>query len=298
MKIGTYNVNSIGSRLSNLLEWLAREAPDVACLQELKAPDNRFPAAAIRKAGYGCIWHGQMSWNGVAILAKGVEPVEIRRGLPGDPNDTHSRYLEAEVHGITVACLYLPNGNPQPGPKFDYKMKWFERLLVQAQSLYGAPSPVVLCGDYNVVPTDFDIYNPASWKKDALLQPAPRAAYQTLLQQGWTDAIRSLHPDERIYTFWDYFRNHWARDAGLRIDHLLLNAAATKRLVAANVDKWVRGQEHASDHAPAWVELSDAAPAAAKPRKSAVPRARSKARPAGMEVAGQPARLRPRKRKN
>ena len=279
MKIGTYNVNSIGSRLTNLLEWLEREAPEIACLQELKTPDNRFPAAAIRKAGYGCIWHGQVSYNGVAILAKGIEPVEMRRGLPGDPDDAHSRYIEAEVHGITVACLYLPNGNPQPGPKFDYKLKWFERLIEHATTLFRLPRPVVLCGDFNVVPTDFDIYNPASWKKDALLQPAPRAAYQRLLGQGWTDAIRTLHPEERVYTFWDYFRNHWARNAGLRIDHLLLNEPAAARLLAADVDRWVRGQEHASDHAPAWVELSDAGPAVHASAKTGMEVASSTARP-------------------
>ncbi|HVY81461.1 MAG TPA: exodeoxyribonuclease III [Steroidobacteraceae bacterium] len=283
MKIGTYNVNSIGSRLTNLLEWLEREAPEIACLQELKTPDNRFPAAAIRKAGYGCIWHGQVSYNGVAILAKGVEPVEIRRGLPGDPDDTHSRYIEADVYGIRVGCLYLPNGNPQPGPKFDYKLKWFERLIEYAQTLYRLQQAVVLCGDFNVVPTDFDIYNPASWKKDALLQPATRAAYQRLLAQGWTDAIRKRHPDERIYTFWDYFRNHWARNAGLRIDHLLLNEPAAARLVAADVDRWVRGREHASDHAPAWVELSDSGPAVRADVAT------------GMEVAPAPTRSRARK---
>jgi exodeoxyribonuclease-3 len=255
MKIATYNVNSIGSRITNLLEWLEREAPDVVCLQELKAPDNRFPAAAIRKAGYGCIWHGQVSYNGVAILAKGREPVETHRGLPGDPDDLHSRYIEAEIGDITVGCLYLPNGNPQPGPKFEYKLKWFDRLIAHAEPMYSYERPVILCGDYNVVPTDFDIYNPSSWKKDALLQPESRAAFQRLLAQGWTDAIRKLHPEERIYTFWDYFRNHWQKNSGLRIDHLLLNEAATKRLVAANVDRWVRGQEHASDHAPTWVEL-------------------------------------------
>lgn len=278
MKIATFNVNSIGSRLTNLLEWLAREAPDVACLQELKAPDNRFPAAAVRQAGYGCIWHGQMSYNGVAILLRGRQPVETRRGLPGDPDDTHSRYIEAEVDDLLIGCLYLPNGNPQPGPKFDYKLKWFERLITHAESLYSMKRPVVLCGDFNVVPTDFDIYNPASWKKDALLQPAPRAAYQRLLKQGWTDSIRTLHPEERIYTFWDYFRNHWERNGGLRIDHLLLNEAATKRLVAANVDRWVRGQPHASDHAPTWVELSDpgmnvaAKPVRARKKKSTATR--------------------------
>jgi exodeoxyribonuclease-3 len=256
MKIATYNVNSIGSRITNLLEWLGRESPDVVCLQELKAPDNRFPAAAIRQAGYGCIWHGQISYNGVAILAKGQEPKETHRGLPGDPEDLHSRYIEAEIGDVTVACLYLPNGNPQPGPKFEYKLKWFERLIKHAAPMYSYERPVIICGDYNVVPTDFDIYNPSSWKKDALLQPESRDAYRRLLAQGWTDAIRKLHPDERIYTFWDYFRNHWQKNSGLRIDHLLLNEPATKRLVAANVDRWVRGQEHASDHAPTWVELA------------------------------------------
>ena len=255
MKIATYNVNSIGSRITNLLEWIERESPDVVCLQELKAPDNRFPAAAIRKAGYGCIWHGQTSYNGVAILAKGREPVETRRGLPGDPDDLHSRYIEAEIGDLTVACLYLPNGNPQPGPKFDYKLKWFERLIVHAEPMYRYERPVIICGDFNVVPTDFDIYNPSSWKKDALLQPESRDAYRRLLEQGWTDAIRKMHPEERIYTFWDYFRNHWQKNSGLRIDHLLLNEPASRRLTAANVDRWVRGQEHASDHAPTWVQL-------------------------------------------
>jgi exodeoxyribonuclease-3 len=257
VKVATYNVNGVSSRLHALVAWIKREWPDVVCLQELKAPDNAFPAVPLRQIGYGAIWHGQASWNGVAILAKGVQPIEVRRGLPGDPDDTHSRYLEAQVHGLTVACLYLPNGNPQPGPKFDYKLKWFERLIEHAKSLIDAEQPVILAGDYNVVPTDFDIYDPKSWKKDALLQPAPRAAYQRLLAQGWTDSLRVKHPDERIYTFWDYFRNHWARNAGLRIDHLLLNRTLAPRLVDANVDGWVRGEAHASDHAPTWVELSD-----------------------------------------
>jgi exodeoxyribonuclease-3 len=255
MKIATFNVNGIGSHLANLLEWLARESPDVACLQELKAPDNRFPAKAIRDAGYGAIWHGQQSWNGVALLAKGTDPIESRRGLPGDPKDTHSRYLEAAVEGVLIGCLYLPNGNPQPGPKFEYKLAWFERLIRYAKDLAVLPHPVVLAGDFNVVPTDFDIYNPASWKKDALLQPRSREAYQRLLATGWTDSIRSLNPDERIYTFWDYFRNHWQRNAGLRIDHLLLNAAVRSRLADAGVDSWVRGEPHPSDHAPAWITL-------------------------------------------
>jgi exodeoxyribonuclease-3 len=258
LKVATYNVNGIGARQSNLLDWLRRESPDIACLQELKAPDERFPAAALAGIGYGAIWHGQQSWNGVAILAKGIAPVETRRGLPGDPDDTHSRYLEATVGALTIGCLYLPNGNPQPGPKFEYKLAWFDRLIRYAKRLYASKGVVVLCGDFNVVPTDFDIYNPKSWKKDALLQPESRDAYARLLKQGWVDAIRTQHPDERIYTFWDYFRNHWERNGGLRIDHLLLNAAAARLLQRTGVDRWVRGEPHASDHAPAWVELSEA----------------------------------------
>ncbi len=267
MKIATYNVNGIGARLPNLLDWLRREQPEVACLQELKAPDERFPAAELASIGYGAIWHGQRSWNGVAILAKGSSPIEKRRGLPGHPDDSHSRYIEADVGDFTVGCLYLPNGNPQPGPKFDYKLAWFERLIGHAKKLYASKRPVVLAGDYNVVPTDFDIYNPASWKKDALLQPESRAAYERLLKQGWTDAIRFKHPEERIYTFWDYFRNHWARNGGLRIDHLLLNKPASAMLRDANVDRWVRGEPHASDHAPTWAELAKGRkPARAKRR--------------------------------
>jgi exodeoxyribonuclease-3 len=283
VKVATYNVNGVSSRLNELIGWLTREWPDIVCLQELKAPDNAFPAVPLRKIGYGAIWHGQASWNGVAILAKGVQPVETRRGLPGDPDDTHSRYLEAEVNGLTVASLYLPNGNPQPGPKFDYKLKWFERLIGHASSFIDAPHPVILAGDYNVVPTDFDIYDPKSWKKDALLQPAPRAAYQRLLAQGWTDSLRVKHPDERIYTFWDYFRNHWPRNAGLRIDHLLLNKTLAPRLLEANVDRWVRAEPHASDHAPTWVELADASKKSAqkvvkKPVKKKTPAQRTQRR--------------------
>lgn len=258
MRIATFNVNGINGRLERLLEWLEETQPDVACLQELKAPQDKFPEAAIAKAGYGAIWHGQSRWNGVAILARGCDPVETRRGLPGDPDDTHSRYIEAAVNGVLVGCLYLPNGNPQPGPKFDYKLRWFERLNAHAAELIATGLPVVLAGDYNVVPTDFDIYNTRSWKDDALLQPEPRAAYAELLAQGWTDAIRALHPDEPIYTFWDYFRNAWGRNAGLRIDHLLLSPVAAERLRAAGVDRAVRAREKASDHAPAWVELADA----------------------------------------
>jgi exodeoxyribonuclease-3 len=256
MKIATFNVNGIRSRLPHLLEWLAKEAPDVACLQELKAPDTSFPIAAIKEAGYGALWHGQSSWNGVAILAKGADPTEIRRGLPGDPDDTHSRYIEAEVRGLRIGCLYLPNGNPQPGPKFDYKLAWFERLIQHAKSLQAGSAPVILTGDFNVVPTDFDIYDPKSWRNDALLQPQVRAAYQRLLAQGWTDALRARHPEESIYTFWDYFRQHWQRNRGLRIDHLLLSADLAEHLVDSNVHTWVRGLPKASDHAPTWVEIS------------------------------------------
>jgi exodeoxyribonuclease III len=257
MKIATFNVNGINSRLPGLLEWLAKDSPDIVCLQELKAPDEGFPALAMQQAGYGAVWHGQRSWNGVAILAKGATPVQLRRGLPGDPDDTHSRYLEADVNGLVVGCLYLPNGNPQPGPKFEYKLAWFERLIQHAAQLYASGKPVVLAGDYNVVPTDSDIYDPKGWRKDALLQPESRDAWQRLLAQGWVDALRARHPGERIYTFWDYFRNHWQRNAGLRIDHLLLNGELAPRLVAANVDSWVRGQQKASDHAPTWVEIAD-----------------------------------------
>lgn len=257
MKIATFNVNGITSRLPRLLEWLEKESPDIVCLQELKALDTGFPIVPIRAAGYGAIWHGQRSWNGVAILAKDEEPVEIRRGLPGDPDDTHSRYIEAKVKDIVVGCLYLPNGNPQPGPKFDYKLAWFERLIEHAKGLFKLKQPVVLAGDYNVVPADFDIYNPKSWRKDALLQPESRDAYQRLLAQGWIDAVRHCHPDEQIYTFWDYFRDHWKRNAGLRIDHLLLNKPLAARLKDANVDRWVRDQPKPSDHAPTWIEVSE-----------------------------------------
>jgi exodeoxyribonuclease-3 len=255
LKLATYNINGIRPHLQHLLEWLEKESPDIACLQELKATDVQFPAAAIRKAGYGVVWHGQQSWNGVAILAKGVEPIELRRGLPGDPDDTHSRYIEAAVDGMLVCCLYLPNGNPQPGPKFDYKLKWMDRLIEHAKTLYSCGQPVVMAGDYNVVPTDLDIYNPRSWLKDALLQPASRERYQRLLDQGWTDAIRTHYQNGRIYTFWDYFRQHWEKNSGLRIDHLLLNPQSAPRMVEAGVDTWVRGREKPSDHAPTWIVL-------------------------------------------
>ncbi|MBV8378169.1 MAG: exodeoxyribonuclease III [Verrucomicrobia bacterium] len=255
LKIATFNINGIRSRLAALLEWLKREAPDIVCLQELKAPDAAFPIREIQAAGYGAIWHGQVSWNGVAILAQGIEPQETRRGLPGGHGDTHSRYLEAVAHGVIVGCLYLPNGNPQPGPKFDYKLAWFERLIQYAAAHCDSGHPVVLAGDYNVVPTDEDIYNPRSWLKDALLQPESRDCYRRLLAQGWTDSIRARYPNDRIYTFWDYFRQHWQKNSGLRIDHLLLNAQLAPRLCGAGVDRWVRDQVHASDHAPTWIQL-------------------------------------------
>jgi exodeoxyribonuclease-3 len=255
VKIATFNVNGINGRLPRLLEWLEESKPDVACLQEVKAPQDKFPESAIAKAGYGAIWQGQSRWNGVAILARGCDPVETRRCLPGDPEDEQARYIEAAVTGVLVGCLYLPNGNPQPGPKFDYKLAWFERLNAYAAELLNADVPVVLAGDYNVVPTDADIYNTRSWLKDALLQPESREAYRRLLAQGWTDAIRHLHPEEPIYTFWDYFRNAWGRNAGLRIDHLLLSPSAAPRLREAGVDREVRGREGASDHAPTWIVI-------------------------------------------
>jgi exodeoxyribonuclease-3 len=256
LKLATFNVNGIRTRLAHVLAWLERETPDIVCLQELKADQDAFPAREIEQAGYGAIWKGQRSWNGVAILARDGEPVESRRVLPGDRDDLQSRYLEAAVHGIIVACLYLPNGNPRPGPKFDYKLAWFERFNRHARSLFDSGHPVALAGDFNVVPTDEDIYNPTSWQKDALLQPETRGAYATLLAQGWLDTLRHLHPGQRVYTFWDYFRQHWQRDAGLRIDHILLNRELAPRLRAAGVDRWVRDLPKASDHAPVWITLA------------------------------------------
>jgi exodeoxyribonuclease-3 len=265
MKIATYNVNGINGRLPVLLRWLKKARPDVVCLQELKAPQERFPREAIAKAGYGAIWQGQKSWNGVAILARGQDPQETRRGLPGDADDPHSRYLEAAVNGILVGCLYLPNGNPWPSPKFDYKLAWFRRLQTHSRRLLKLKQPVVLAGDFNAIPTDLDVYKPENWKNDALFRPETRRAYAALVKQGWTDAVRHLHPDARIYTFWDYFRNAWPRNAGLRIDHLLLNAPLVQRLTRAGVDTEVRGWEKTSDHAPVWIELSDKAAAKKAP---------------------------------
>jgi exodeoxyribonuclease-3 len=258
VRIATYNVNGVNGRLANLLAWLEEAAPEVVCLQELKAPDDKFPAAAIRAAGYGAVWHGQKSWNGVAILAKGADPLETRRGLPGDPDDTHSRYIEAAVSGLIVGCLYLPNGNPAPGPRFDYKLRWSARLAEHAKTLLASGAPVVLAGDYNVIPTDLDVYAPERWVDDALFRPEVREAYRRLVGQGWTDALRALHPDQRIYTFWKYFRNAFGRNAGVRIDHLLLSPSVAGRLVAAEVDRDARGREKASDHAPVWIKLADA----------------------------------------
>jgi exodeoxyribonuclease-3 len=257
MKIATFNVNGITARLPRLLEWLEESRPDIACLQELKTSDETFPAMALRAAGYGALWHGQKGFNGVAVLSRGEAPVERCRGLPGDPDDSHSRYLEVEAHGVVVASIYLPNGNPQPGPKFDYKLAWFDRLIAHSKSVLELPRTVVLAGDYNVVATDGvgDIYSPRSFKDDALLQPESRAAYRRMVELGWTDAIHSLHPGTAIYTYWDYFRNRFPRDAGLRIDHLMLNAAAAARLKEAGVDKAVRAREKPSDHAPAWIVL-------------------------------------------
>ena len=257
MKIATFNVNGVSARLPVLLRWLGETKPTVACLQELKAPQEKFPEAAIREAGYGVIWHGQKSWNGVAILARGQDPVEKRRALPGDPDDIHSRYIEAQIDDVLVGCLYLPNGNPAPGPKFDYKLGWLERFTKHAEGLLASKTPTVLAGDYNVIPTEIDVYKPEHWVKDALFLPEVRSAFANLVAMGWTDALRKLHPDERIYTFWDYFRNNYARDAGLRIDHLLLSPSVAPRLVGAGVDREIRGWEKASDHAPTWIEIAN-----------------------------------------
>ncbi|MFC5435615.1 exodeoxyribonuclease III [Rhodanobacter umsongensis] len=256
LKLSTFNVNGINSRLPNLLEWLEKEKPDIVALQELKAADQAFPADVLEAAGYGSIWHGQQSWNGVALLGRHTAPVESGRGLPGDATDKQSRYIEAAIHGIVVAGIYSPNGNPQPGPKFDYKLRWMERLAHRARSLVDLPHPVVVMGDFNVIPADEDVYDPRSFRKDALFQPESRRAYERLLKQGWTDSLRHVFGEKRIYTFWDYFRQHAERDRGLRIDHLLLNPVLAKGLIEAGVDRWVRLQEKPSDHAPAWVRVS------------------------------------------
>ena len=270
MKIATYNVNGINGRLDVLLRWLKLAKPDVICLQELKAPDASFPETAIRDAGYDCIWHGQPRWNGVAILSRIGEIHETRRGLPGDADDDQSRYIEAAVSGVLIACLYVPNGNPRPGPKFDYKLRWFKRLHDHLKDLVALDAPVVIAGDFNVMPTDLDVYAPDRWRNDALFAPEVRKAYANLLKQGWSDALRELHPGEAIYTFWKYWRHSFERDAGLRIDHVLLNGQAAARLAAADVDRRPRGWDKTSDHAPVWIELSD----------------KAKQRRQGMKVAG------------
>ena len=255
MKIATFNINNINRRLPNLLHWLRAARPDVVCLQELKSADAHFPVDAIEKAGYGAVWRGQKTWNGVAILARNADPVLIRTELPGDSDDTEARYIEAAVNGIIVTSLYLPNGNPQPGPKFDYKLDWFARLRRHAAKFLKQDLPVALVGDYNVAPTELDIYPTRSWDNDALIQPKSRAAFKSLVEQGWTDAIRKLHPSKPMFTFWDYKRNRWPRDAGLRLDHLLLSPVLAPRLSKAGVDRTMRGEEGASDHAPAWIVL-------------------------------------------
>lgn len=255
MKIATYNVNGINGRLPVLLRWLAQAQPDIVCLQELKAPQDKFPIKAINDAGYNAVWHGQKQWNGVAILAKGGIG-EIGRTLPGNDDDVQSRYIEVLYDSrLVIACLYLPNGNPAPGPKFDYKLEWFKRLHKRAAVLMDFNIPVILIGDFNVMPTELDVYKPERWVNDALFRPEVRKAFKKLLGQGWTDAIRHLYPDERIYTFWDYFRNAYARDAGLRIDHFLLHPLLHPKLIGGGVDKEVRGWEKTSDHAPVWIEV-------------------------------------------
>lgn len=257
MRIATYNVNGVNGRLPVLLRWLEETKPDIVCLQELKAPQEKFPLQAITDAGYNAIWHGQKSWNGVAILTRGLEIKELRRGIPGDDEESQSRYIEAVINGIVVGCLYLPNGNPAPGPKFDYKLDWFERFTLHAKQLLSYDLPVVLTGDYNVMPTELDVYKPERWVEDALFRPETRAAFKNLVDQGWTDAIRTLYPDQKIYTFYDYFRNAYGRDAGLRIDHFLLNPVLSKQLKGGAVDRHVRGWEKTSDHCPVWIEIED-----------------------------------------
>jgi exodeoxyribonuclease-3 len=289
VKIATFNINNVNRRLPNLLNWLRSAQPDVVCLQELKADDNQFPETPLRNAGYRAVWRGERTWNGVAILARDTSPVITRRQLTGGSTDNQSRYIEAAVDGVLIACIYLPNGNPQPGPKFDYKLAWFERLIAHAATLFATEAPVILAGDFNVVPTDFDIYPTKSWAKDALVQPAPRACFRRLLDQGWVDAIRRVHPTDPMFTFWDYKRERWQRDAGLRLDHLLLNQTAAAMLANAGVDRTVRGEDGASDHAPAWIQLGSTAQRRQRSRSrklAATPhsRVRDQARPSAKSV--------------
>jgi exodeoxyribonuclease III len=266
VKIATFNINNVNRRFRNLLAWLQSAQPDAVCLQELKAGDNEFPEKSLRNAGYRAVWRGERTWNGVAILARDTSPIITRRQLPGDSTDKHSRYIEAAVNGVLIACIYAPNGNPQPGPKFDYKLAWLERLIAHAKTLFATDAPVVLAGDFNVVPTHFDIYPTKSWAKDALVQPAPRACFRRLLDQGWVDAIRTIHPSDPMFTFWDYKRERWQRDAGLRLDHLLLNQKAAAMVAGAGVDRTVRGEDGASDHAPAWIQLENRHHRSRRPR--------------------------------
>src|SRR5579871_5578208 len=256
MKVATFNINNINRRLPNLLAWLKQARPDIVALQELKSTDNDFPQAALEKAGYGAVWRGQKTWNGVAILARNADPVLIRTALPRNSKDDEARYIEAAIKGVVVTSIYLPNGNPQPGPKFDYKLDWFNKLRKHTATFIKQEVPVVLAGDYNVAPTAIDIYPTRSWDEDALIQPKSRAAFRSLVAQGWTDAIRTMHPAKPMFTFWDYKRNRWPRDAGLRLDHLLVSPVLTHRLRKAGVDRLVRGEEGASDHAPVWITLS------------------------------------------
>jgi exodeoxyribonuclease III len=255
LKIATFNINNVNKRLPNLLAWLEKTRPDVVCLQELKAEQRSFPVEALRALGYDGVWLGERSWNGVAILARGCEPVLTRSSLPGNPDDHQARYIEAAVNGVLITSIYLPNGNPQPGPKFDYKLAWFERLIAHAAGLVSAGVPVVLAGDYNVVPTAHDIYPTRSLDNNALIQPASREAFARLSGQGWTDALRKLYPTGPLWTFWDFKRERWPADKGMRLDHLLLSPVLSERLVEGGVDRWVRGEENASDHAPAWIGL-------------------------------------------
>ena len=255
LKIATYNVNGINGRLPVLLRWLKEAKPDIVCLQELKAPPEKFPTTPLLDLGYHSIWHGQKAWNGVAILSKKNDLQELRRALPGDPEDMHSRYIEAITNKMIIGCLYLPNGNPYPGPKFEYKLNWFKRFNSHARKLLAHDVPVILLGDYNVMPTELDVYKPEKYVDDALFRKEVRAAFQRLLKQGWTDSLRQLYPNQRIYTFWDYLRNAWGRDAGLRLDHFLLSPHVAGALIDGGVDKHVRGWEKASDHAPVWIKL-------------------------------------------
>jgi exodeoxyribonuclease-3 len=257
MKIATYNVNGINGRLPVLLKWLKEASPDIVCLQELKAPQERFPLQEINKAGYEAIWNGQKRWNGVAILAKGREITEVQRSLPGDPEDIQSRYIEAIIDKMVICCLYLPNGNPYPGPKFDYKLSWLKRFKRRANQLITMELPAILIGDFNIIPQPIDVYKPERWENDALFRTEVRKAFKDLQTKGWLDSIRSLYPDEKVYTFWDYLYKAYDRNAGIRLDHILLSPYLQPRLTSGGVDSHVRSWEKSSDHAPVWIELMD-----------------------------------------